>query len=237
MTPAVTLPDDVTAVSLPVKADSAATSWEAVKVWTIAPKRVSTPLERLLVPLDDSERERARRKRTDGARRAYAIAHARLREILAAETGADLDDIRFVRQASTAGKPALAENTHDLTFNLSHTHGLIAVAVARGREVGVDVEWLGRKVRASSLAHRYFTESELSQVSRAPEHARTQCFLRLWTRREAHAKMTGEGLGRAVADGAGDESPFGGAASQILELDLAPDHIGAVAVSTPPRSA
>lgn len=234
MTPfgATTLPDDVMAVHLPVQADAAGDVWRTVKVWTIAPERVNTPLEHLLASLDESEEERARRKQTDASRRAYAIAHVRLREILATETGFDPGTISFIQKPSTAGKPALAGSTHGLTFNLSHTRGLIAVATAHGREVGIDVEWLDRTVRVSSLARRYFTEPELEELRSGPQGARTQRFLRLWTRREAHAKMTGEGLRRVIADGAGCDSPFGGIESHILGLDLSPSHAGAVAVST-----
>jgi phosphopantetheinyl transferase len=234
MTAATALPDDMTAVPLPdVEAGAAARAWKTVKVWAIDPERVSTPFEQLLAPLDTTEREQAHRKRTDRARRVYAIAHVRLREILAIETGIGHSDIRFAPRMPGAAKPALADEADDLTFNLSHTRGLIVVAVARGREVGVDVEWLGRPVRASALAHRYFTAAELDQFSQARTHTRRQCFLRLWTRREAHAKMTGEGLRRAVANGApGQANPFAGTESEILELDLAPDHIGAVAVSS-----
>jgi len=229
------LPDDVTAVPLPVQADSARDVWRTVKVWTVAPETVETPMERLLSSLDESERERAHRKRTDASRRAFAIAHVRLREIVAAEIGANPMAISFVRQPSTSGKPALAGDAHELSFNLSHTRGLIAVAVARGREVGIDVEWLDRPVRASSLARRYFNEPELEELRSAPESARARRFLRLWTRREAHAKMTGEGLSRALAAGDGRDSPFGGIESRILGLDLSPSHVGAIAVSPPCR--
>lgn len=229
MTPPTTL-TYATPVALPAHGDPETSPWASVKVWKIAPEQVNAPYELLAPALDSAEQERARRKQTVQSRHAYAVAHVCLREILAAETGGDPREILFAPRRSEAGKPALVDGAEGLSFNLSHTQGLIVVAVARNREVGVDVEWLSRSVRAAPLSQRYFTESERSELESAPYDARTQCFLRLWTRREAHAKMTGEGLSRAVASGAGVDGPFAGTESRILELDLAPSHIGAVAV-------
>ena len=204
--------------------------WSTVKVWKVAAERVSTPFERLLAVLDADERRRARSRRTAQSQRAYAVAHVCLRQVLAAEVGAEPGEIAFARPRDTSGKPALADRGDGLTFNLSHTGGLILVAVAYGREVGVDVEWTGRRVRAGALSKRYFGEAERSELARATDGERARCFLQLWTCREAHAKMTGEGLRRAVADGSGCEGPFGGDESGMLRLDLGSDHVGAVAV-------
>lgn len=192
MTPplAQALPDDVTVVPLPVGADPAREPWRTVKLWTI-----------------------------EAARDTRAVAHARLREILAAETGSDPQGLSFVRDPGTRGKPRLAGAPADLSFNLSHTHGLIAIAVARGREVGVDVEWLGRKLRSAG-----------------DDPAGKRAFLRNWTRREAYAKMTGEGLSRVLATNTGGEEREAEAGCHILELDLPPAHIGAVAIGPEKRT-
>lgn len=190
MTPplAQTLPDDLTAVPLAVGPGTTFEPWRTVRLWTIA-----------------AEHD------------ARAIAYARLREILAAEIGAAPRDLSFVRDPTTTGKPRLAAGPADLSFNLSHTRGLIAIAIARRREIGVDVEWLGRKLRNAG-----------------DDPARKRAFLRDWTRREAHAKMTGEGLPRILAeDRKGDGLDAGG--SHILELDLAPSHIGAIAIGPEKR--
>jgi 4'-phosphopantetheinyl transferase len=215
---------------VPVSLTPTVDPWSTVKVWKVAPEWVSTPFEQLLAVLDAEERRRARGRRTMQSQHAYAVAHVCLREILAVEIGVESCEIAFARPRSTFGKPALADHGSGLTFNLSHTRGLILVAVAYGREVGVDVEWIGRRVRAEALSKRYFGEAERSELARAAEGESARCFLQLWTRREAHAKMTGEGLRRAVADGNGCEEPFDGDESRILRLDLGSDHVGAVAI-------
>jgi phosphopantetheinyl transferase len=204
--------------------------WVAVKVWKIVPDQIDDPLERMIAVLGRAERRRAQGKRTAQSRRAYVIAHALLREVLAAELGIDPREVPFATGRDPYGKPALTGSTQGLTFNLSHTHGLILIAVARGREVGVDVEWLGRRVRETALSRRHFTESELAELACAPRDERGRCFLQLWTRREAHVKMTGRGLWSAIDDNVDPDPSRGGAGISLCDLDLAPDHVGALAV-------
>src|SRR5205807_1817726 len=50
----------------------------------------------------------------------------------------------------------------DIRFNLSHTDGLVASVVAAKREVGVDVEDLGRRVIRPELARYCLAEQELA---------------------------------------------------------------------------
>ncbi|MFI5005151.1 MAG: 4'-phosphopantetheinyl transferase family protein [Solirubrobacterales bacterium] len=201
-----------------------------MKVWKIVPDQIDDPLERMIAVLDPSERGRARGKRTAESRRAYVIAHTCLREVLAAELGIDPKEILFARAKGPYGKPALAGSARGLTFNLSHTRGLILIAVAHGREVGVDVEWLGRHAMETALPRRHFTESELSELACAPRDERDRCFLQLWTRREARVKMTGEGLWRAIGETTDPDRSRGGVESWLRDLDLAPGHVGALAV-------
>lgn len=203
-----------------------------VEVWKLHPSQVDTPIDHLMAVLDSVERASADSKRTEQSRRAYAIAHAGLRTILGTASDVGPGEITYTRRRDSAEKPTLAGNTHGLTFNLSHTHGLVTIALARGRQVGIDVEWLGRKVNSAALADRYLIDAELAELARVPWDQRKRCFLQLWTRREAHAKMTGEGLRRARASGTGSHGPFAGARSKLLDLDLAPDHVGAVAVQS-----
>ena len=204
--------------------------WAAVTVWKIVPDQIDDPLERMIAVLGRAERGRARGKRTAQSRRAYVIAHACLREVLAAELGIDPRAVPFARARDPYGKPALRGNAQGLTFNLSHTRGLILIAVARGREVGVDVEWLGRRAMKTALSRRHFTASELSELACAPQDERDRCFLQLWTRREARVKMTGEGLWRAIEERSDSVRSRAGAEPSLCDLDLAPEHVGALAV-------
>jgi 4'-phosphopantetheinyl transferase len=192
----------------------------------------------LLADLSPDERARAQSKRTTEAAHAYAAAHAGLRRVLGVELGVEPASVAISHTAHPHGKPTLVDGG-ELHFNLSHTHGLALVTLARGVEVGIDVEWLGRRVRTEALAGSLFTAAEREELARAPDAERDRCFLQLWTRREAYAKMTGEGLSRAAARGDDPDNseagaPFEGPRARLMDLDLGETHVGALAVEEPP---
>jgi hypothetical protein len=99
--------------------------------------------------------------------------------------------------AGAHGKPQarLDGRCADVAFNLSHTDGMVGVAVAMapGLALGFDLEPLARCVPLA-VARRYFTASEVAWLDGLPVPARTEGFLRLWTLKEAFIKATGKGL-------------------------------------------
>jgi 4'-phosphopantetheinyl transferase len=86
-----------------------------------------------------------------------------------------------------------------VSFNLSHTNGMVGVAALAQPDVavGFDIEALDRRVDLR-VASRYFRSEEIDWLNRLPESQRTDGFLRLWTLKEAFIKATGEGLARAL---------------------------------------
>ena len=121
-----------------------------------------------------------------------------LRLILGAYLGRPGKDIRLVRDS--VGKPALADEgrSSGLEFNLSHSGSWLAVAVARGAPVGVDIERRRTLPRSAELARRYFSAAEAEAVAELDEPARSRRFLALWTVREAHIKAMGSTLAVAL---------------------------------------
>ncbi len=88
------------------------------------------------------------------------------------------------------GKPFLKDRP-GIHFNISHCREAVACVVARD-PVGVDVERRGRY--GDTLARATMNEGELSRIGEA-EDADLE-FTRLWTRKEALLKLTGEGVGK-----------------------------------------
>jgi 4'-phosphopantetheinyl transferase len=117
------------------------------------------------------------------------------------------------------------------------------VVVACGREVGVDVEPLGRGPWLSLPSH-VLTAPELRSLDGLAGQARNAAFLRLWTRKEAVLKAAGVGLAvepRLVAVSGPAEPPevlsvpasIGTAARfGLVDLPL-PGFAGSVAVERP----
>jgi 4'-phosphopantetheinyl transferase len=145
-------------------------------------------LARLFDRLDDAERERAGRFVFDRDRRAHAAAHVLLRHALNVEAG-----FRRWRFAVNAyGKLRLVPACDDIRFSLSHTDGLVAVALAHGQEVGVDVEATTRDPDEASLAAIALAPEEVSDLANFAD--RRGRLLRLWVAKEALAKAIGIGL-------------------------------------------
>lgn len=143
------------------------------------------------------ERDRASRfwRRTDGER--YLSAHGALRLVLSDYLACDPLDLRF--GVHDQGKPFLQDA--ELEFNLSHSHALALIAVSRGRRVGVDVERVHDLPDLEALAARVCTPAELETLTALADPHRTRAFFALWTRKEALAKATGEGIAGVMRDG------------------------------------
>jgi 4'-phosphopantetheinyl transferase len=97
-----------------------------------------------------------------------------------------------VLQRSPAGKPGLPESA--FRVSLAHSGEVALVAVASGREIGVDVEVLRAGTENWSLSAHALTESERARLEALPASRRSRAFLSMWTRKEALLKAVGVGL-------------------------------------------
>jgi 4'-phosphopantetheinyl transferase len=144
--------------------------------------------------LSPDERVRCQRFVFRRDRRDFAAGHALLRRVLSMYDDVPSNAWAFVADAN--GKPWLAHEpgAPPLAFNLSHTHGLVACAVTRDAEVGVDVECVERVTDSRDIAERYFSAAELAQLDACPEEQRAARFIELWVLKEAYLKAIGSGL-------------------------------------------
>ena len=87
---------------------------------------------------------------------------------------AEVDPADWRFEAGEYGKPDVCEpkGLGWLRFNLSNTDGLIACAVTRDHELGVDVENMKRRGETVSLATRYFSPTEVASLKALPHHSR-----------------------------------------------------------------
>lgn len=148
--------------------------------------------------LSDAERERGRRFVFVADRRDYAAAHALVRRMLS--SGEDVPPAAWTFGETPRGKPFLKAGLSDtrLEFNLSHTRGLVACAMARGADVGIDVESVDRASAAREISLRYFTPSEIGWLDAAPDDEHRARFIELWALKESYLKATGAGLTDAL---------------------------------------
>jgi 4'-phosphopantetheinyl transferase len=141
-----------------------------------------------------AERERAERFVFERDRLRFLVGRSMLRWVLS-------DYARVAPQAwafgeNEFGRPEIVGPACPLPlrFNVSHTEGLVAVAVCLERPIGVDVEHLERRVTALELAERYFSPLEAADLRRCPDVERAARFFDYWTLKEAYVKARGMGL-------------------------------------------
>ena len=168
----------------------------AIHVWTIPlciPEDVFSTLRKVL---SEDEQARASRFHFEKDARRFTVARGSVRSILGAYTQSMAQDIRFVYSAQ--GKPSLHRPVSDIRFNVSHSRDLALLAVALGRDLGVDVEWKNKDIEVEKLAERFFSIQEhRSLLSQAPEQ-KIAAFFRGWTCKEAFLKAQGMGLSRSL---------------------------------------
>jgi 4'-phosphopantetheinyl transferase len=146
--------------------------------------------------LDAAEREKASRFVFARNRIEYAAAHVLVRHALAAATGHPPAAFRF--EAGAHGKPTawIGRETAGIHFNLSHSKGLVAVALGLC-ELGLDVEPIRHSVNLAVARHAFAPE-EIAWLEGLSEGRQAEGFLRLWTLKEAFIKATGLGLSQPL---------------------------------------
>jgi 4'-phosphopantetheinyl transferase len=134
-------------------------------------------------------------RRADAA--AFIARRVFLRETLAANLDVAPHDVTL--DVSPSGKPELRHGKNPLWFSQSSTAGRTVVALSRNGKVGIDIERLDRLLDFGRMANRWFTEQEITRIERCgSEDTIRREFMGIWTAREAAAKLTGEGMARAL---------------------------------------
>jgi len=143
--------------------------------------------------LRGEELERAARLKLPRVRNEYLVARALVRHVLSHYASVPAEAWTFTQNAH--GKPVVATPWPGFTsFNLSHSAGLVVLAVAASGQIGVDVESLQRKTTGIDLARRFFSAPEVLLLESCPEYRQHEMFLQIWTLKEAFIKAIGQGL-------------------------------------------
>jgi 4'-phosphopantetheinyl transferase len=157
-----------------------------------------------------TEEERAREARYHFAadRERFVIGRALARLQLSRYLGGDPRAWRF--ETNGHGRPALvaAPGTPRLGFNISHTPGLVACVFAHTPDVGVDVEFTGRRL-SQEIPERFFAPAEVADLRGLPAADQDRVFFDYWTLKEAYIKARGMGLALPLAHFAFRLSPPG----------------------------
>jgi 4'-phosphopantetheinyl transferase len=161
---------------------------ERVDVWTFPLDPSPWGNVQFLISAD--EHARARRFRFPLHQTRFLAARSGMRSILSRYIGISADRLRF--ENGPAGKPELVGVA--LSFNLSHSDDLAALAIARDGLIGIDIERTWRRDDLLPIARRFFAPGEVTLLEGLSAGALRKAFYRIWTCREALLKATGKGL-------------------------------------------
>jgi len=178
--------------------------------------------------LSVDEMRRALRFRFDRDAANFVARRGILRLILATYTGMPPSQLSFTH--NQFGKPALEGCFCNIRFSLSKSGEFAVYAVARLRDLGVDLEHFGqRPLDISSIAGSFFCERQIAALNDAPSNQKEEMFLRLWTQLEAQGKARGIGIG-GLNSAASGLNAFPGKCFSFTRLVPTPGYSVALAV-------
>lgn len=163
-------------------------SSDALHIWWARLDGQKWPDAERLPALD---RNRAERIPSAKARSRWVGSRWALRGVLARYTGHAPEEVELC--AGPRGKLTLAARASP-RFNLSHSGDMALIVVARGREVGVDIEQIRPRSNLRRLISRVLSPAEAELVEASPSRSRLTAFHSAWVRAEAVAKCLGTGL-------------------------------------------
>ncbi len=212
---------------------------DEVHVWHATLDQPRFRRQGLLRTLAADEQTRAERFHSDRDREHFIVARGVLRAILGCYLNQAPECLSFCY--GTHGKPALAGGADVATirFSVSHSHGAVVYAIARGREVGIDIERIRPDLAVAEIAERFFSRPEAARLRDLPIEAQGEAFFRSWTRKEAYIKALGGGLSIPL-DRSDVEQAAGESGSVVVlrqaswwsvqALPAGPGYVGALAV-------
>lgn len=174
----------------------------SVACWICEPLNLTDPLVERAKScwLSEDELRRNDRYRHERDKSLHLTARLMVRAILSRYRPAvSPRDWRF--ESDIHGKPEIIYNDNPLPplyFNVTHTDGLVAVAVSESGQIGVDSERVDRPLDHLNLARRFFATVEADALQNSLETLRPELFYRIWTLKEAYVKAIGKGLAHGL---------------------------------------
>lgn len=203
---------------------SRATSKHDIDLWLTYYDQIVDPqlLAKLGELLNPAEREQQQRYYFSDDRLRCLVTRAMVRTVLSRYAAVAPADWSFTQNAY--GRPEIAahHNAPGLCFNISHSKGLIALAVSPHRTLGVDVENLSVRQPSIAIADHFFSPAEVAELAALPQALRQGRFFEYWTFKESYIKARGMGLSLPL-DRFSFHFPHPRAVSLVIDDELGDD--------------
>jgi 4'-phosphopantetheinyl transferase len=183
---------------------------DEVHVWRVDVGSAYTRQDVLWSFLAGDERQKATDFLFEGDREGFVVSRGVLRALLGCYLDRHPGSLGF--DYNPYGKPLLAGDC-GICFCTSHSHGLVLLAFARGRDIGVDIE--RARDDLEGIAVCCFSPREIATLHSLRNDLREEAFFAGWTRKEALAKAEGKGL--ALPRGRFDVTLIPGEPAMLLD--------------------
>jgi 4'-phosphopantetheinyl transferase len=168
-----------------------------IHLWLVACDEIRDP--RLLTEyralLSADELQRLERFRFSEHQHQFLITRATVRTVLSHYANVQPALWRF--DSNERGRPSIHRGdacAQPISFNTSHTDGLVLVGIARRSLIGVDAENITSCHFSLELADQVFSREEAAALHALPADRQTERFLQYWTLKESYLKACGAGL-------------------------------------------
>lgn len=162
-----------------------------VHVWLIHPASWHDAFKQAGLVLSADERATADEFADEQLRNRYLAAHCAVRRLLSLYADTAPESWVFCR--GKRGRPRIAGDS-DLRFSLSYGDDLIAVAITREVELGIDIVSTRRRVDVMQIAEHAFAPTEVAVLRSMGAASARDRFFDCWALKEAYAKAVGTGF-------------------------------------------
>lgn len=145
--------------------------------------------------LTDKEQEQELRFHFSKDQHRYLVTRALIRTVLSRYAPVAPEHWAFSTNAY--GKPEIANDdrlAQKISFNISHTQGLIVLGITSDNPLGVDTENVRGRQAPIDVARSFFSADEVAALCALPVDKQHDHFFQYWTLKEAYIKARGMGL-------------------------------------------
>lgn len=192
-----------------------------VHVWLAFEERIRDEalLQQYHALMNPEEAAQQRRFVFERDRHRYLVTRALVRSVLSRYAPVAPRDWAFT--PNRYGKPSpdnAAARDMALSFNVTHTQGLVVLAITREAALGVDAENTETRKAPIDVADHFFASDETSALARIGAERQHDRFFQYWTLKESYIKARGMGLSIPL-----DKFAFLFHAEERLELTVHPE--------------
>lgn len=166
-------------------------SEDHIDVWQIPLNDDHHTYEQYLPYLSEDELTRVGKYKITAKCYEFSRVRSILRLLLNQYITVDPAAIKF--SVNSHGKPYVAN--HNISFNVTHSHGCALIGFTKSAAIGLDVEKIRTKVDCLGLSKRYFSKNESDELYAIDVENQRKAFFTCWTRKEAFVKALGRGIG------------------------------------------